>query len=213
MNEFTCKCWSAEGGLGTLPGSSHPPRWRRGTSKLSTWDPCVHELRVKGCRIRIRRIPRSDCIYVREYLGGRVLRDFSMSRIETRSQMNKAGVLDQSENLSRLRALRPKGATEKIRRANSEKVRVNSCRCRPGSLAGAAEPFLQWVFATIATYGLRPHELGHAEGINSSFRPGWLLGPAGGSGFAAALAAACARPPGLPLGRCCAFDWPLVPEP
>ena len=32
------------------------------------------------------------------------------------------------------------------------------------------EPFHQWVFGCIATYGLRPHELWHAEGIDSQ---GW----------------------------------------
>ena len=171
MNEFTCKCWSAEGGLGTLPGSSHPPRWRRGTSKLSTWDPCVHELRVKGCRIRIRRIPRSDCIYVREYLGGRVLRDFSMSRIETRSQMNKAGVLDQSENLSRLRALRPKGATEKIRRANSQKVRVNSCRCR-AALSGRSAPKDWDMAAPEAVLRAAGGAFSHADGRSLTYNSG-----------------------------------------
>jgi hypothetical protein len=247
--------------------------------KLSTWDQCVHELRVKGCRFRIRRIPRSDCIYVREYLGGRVVRDFSVKpyrhdddahvalirdrclkahesgrwpseaeavpgeavpnltwatlatlcrrgiearivkegsrvhavnhlvkvigrfsgpvsarrledwvleispveklhqfnrRIETLSQMNKAGVLDLSESLSRLRALRPKGAAEKIRKASSQKVRVIPADAELEAWLDQLEPFLQWVFATIATYGLRPHELWHAEGIDED---GWLTIP------------------------------------
>ena len=247
--------------------------------KLSTWDQCVHELRVKGCRFRIRRIPRSDCIYVREYLGGRVVRDFSVKpyrhdddahvalirdrclkahesgrwpseaeavpgeavpnltwatlatlcrrdiearivkegsrvhavnhlvkvigrfsgpvsarrleewvleispveklhqfnrRIETLSQMNKAGVLDLSETLSRLRALRPKGAAEKIRKASSQKVRVIPADAELEAWLDQLEPFLQWVFATIATYGLRPHELWHAEGIDED---GWLTIP------------------------------------
>ena len=37
------------------------------------------------------------------------------------------------------------------------------------------DPFHQWVFGCIATYGLRPHELWHAEGIDEQ---GWISIPA-----------------------------------
>jgi integrase len=92
-------------------------------------------------------------------------------RIETVSQMNKLGVLDLRESLSRLRALRPKGAAEKIRKASSQKVRVIPADADLQAWLDQLDPFLQWVFATIATYGLRPHELWHAEGIDED---GWL---------------------------------------
>jgi hypothetical protein len=36
------------------------------------------------------------------------------------------------------------------------------------------EPFHRWVFGCIATYGLRPHELWHAEGIDGQ---GWISIP------------------------------------
>ncbi len=73
--------------------------------------------------------------------------------------MHKAGVLHLSESLSRLRALRPKGAAEKIRKASSQKVRVIPVDADLQAWLDQLDPFRQWVFATIATYGLRPHEL------------------------------------------------------
>jgi hypothetical protein len=79
--------------------------------------------------------------------------------------------LDLTAVLQRLRDMRPKGAAEKIRKASSMRVRVIPTDEELQHWLDRLEPFHQWVFGCIATYGLRPHELWHAEGID---RQGWI---------------------------------------
>ena len=95
-------------------------------------------------------------------------------RIETLSQIHRSGQMDLTAELQRLRDLRPKGAAEKIRKASSMRVRVIPGDEDLQHWLDRLEPFHQWVFGCIATYGLRPHELWHAEGIDSQ---GWISIP------------------------------------
>ncbi|NDD45493.1 MAG: hypothetical protein EBZ24_08775, partial [Synechococcaceae bacterium WB9_4xB_025] len=95
-------------------------------------------------------------------------------RIETLSQIHRSGQMDLTAELQRLRDLRPKGAAEKIRKASSMRVRVIPADEDLQHWLDRLEPFHQWVFGCIATYGLRPHELWHAEGIDSQ---GWISIP------------------------------------
>lgn len=53
-----------------MPGSAPP--------NLPFWDQCVHELKVRHSRHRIRRHPGSPFIYVREMADGRKLGEFSL---------------------------------------------------------------------------------------------------------------------------------------
>jgi integrase len=244
---------------------------------LPFWDQCVHELKVRHSRYRIRRHPGSPFIYVREMADGRKLGEFSLQpmrwcnrddieeardlciqghrkgrwpatqseeptrggsdwaslaeacvndiklrickegsrahaindlrkriavfrgpvepqklqawvlehdprlqlksfnrRIETLSQIHRSGLMDLTSVLQRLRDMRPKGAAEKIRKASSMRVRVIPSDEDLQHWLDRLEPFHQWVFGCIATYGLRPHELWHAEGIDSQ---GWISIP------------------------------------
>ena len=95
-------------------------------------------------------------------------------RIETLSQIHRSGLLDLSGVLQKLRDQRPKGAAEKVRKASAMRVRVIPSDEDLQSWLDRLDPFLQWTFATIATYGLRPHELWHAEGIDEK---GWISIP------------------------------------
>ena len=95
-------------------------------------------------------------------------------RIETLSQIHRSGLMDLTVVLQHLRDMRPKGAAEKIRKASSMRVRVIPSDEDLQHWLDRLEPFHQWVFACIATYGLRPHELWHAEGIDSQ---GWISIP------------------------------------
>jgi integrase len=95
-------------------------------------------------------------------------------RIETLSQIHRSGLMDLTAVLQRLRDMRPKGAAEKIRKASSMRVRVIPTDEDLQHWLDRLEPFHQWVFGCIATYGLRPHELWHAEGID---RHGWISIP------------------------------------
>jgi hypothetical protein len=95
-------------------------------------------------------------------------------RIETLSQIHRSGLMDLTAVLQRLRDMRPKGAAEKIRKASSMRVRVIPSDEELQHWLDRLEPFHQWVFACIATYGLRPHELWHAEGIDDQ---GWISIP------------------------------------
>jgi integrase len=92
-------------------------------------------------------------------------------RIETLSQIQRSGLLDLAAVLEQVRSMRPKGAAEKIRKASSMRVRVIPSDEDLQHWLDRLEPFHQWVFGCIATYGLRPHELWHAEGIDSQ---GWI---------------------------------------
>ena len=95
-------------------------------------------------------------------------------RIETLSQIHRSGQMDLTAELQRLRDMRPKGAAEKIRKASSMRVRVIPGDEDLQHWLDRLEPLHQWVFGCIATYGLRPHELWHAEGIDSQ---GWISIP------------------------------------
>ena len=95
-------------------------------------------------------------------------------RIETLSQIHRSGLLDLSGVLQKLRDQRPKGAAEKVRKASAMRVRVIPSDEDLQSWLDRLDPFLQWTFATIATFGLRPHELWHAEGIDEK---GWISIP------------------------------------
>lgn len=98
-------------------------------------------------------------------------------RLETLAQIHASGLLDLSEALARLRALRPKGSARR-----RQEQRTQRPRAIPGDLAlqnwlDGLRGVEQWTFALIATYGLRPSEAWHAEGIDAQ---GWITIPGDG---------------------------------
>jgi len=133
----------------------------------------INDLRKRIARFRDRVDPQLLQNWAQEKDPLRNLKSFDR-RIETLSQIQRSGLLDLSSVLEWLRAMRPKGAAEKVRKASAKRVRVIPCDDDLQNWLDRLDPFLQWVFATIATYGLRPHELWHATGIDEK---GWISIP------------------------------------
>ena len=133
----------------------------------------INDLRKRIARFRDPVDPQQLQNWAQEKDPLRSLKSFNR-RIETLSQIHRSGLLDLSAVLERLRAMRPKGAAEKVRKASAMRVRVIPCDDDLQNWLDRLDPFLQWVFATIATYGLRPHELWHATGIDEK---GWISIP------------------------------------
>ena len=99
------------------------------------------------------------------------------NRLETISHIGKAGVLDVDESLKRLRALKPTGAAKREQDRRTQAVKaIPTEEALEGWLDGL-DGHLQWTLALIATYGLRPSEAWHAEGINDE---GWITIPGEG---------------------------------
>ncbi len=98
-------------------------------------------------------------------------------RLETLAQVHASGLLNMSDTLARLRALRPRGSARKRQEQRTQRPRaIPSDRALQDwldQLSGVE----RWVFALIATYGLRPSEAWHAEEIDAQ---GWLTVPGDG---------------------------------
>lgn len=99
------------------------------------------------------------------------------NRLETLSHINKAGVLEMKPSIERLKALRPTGAAKREQDQRTQQVKaIPTDEALEGWLDGL-DGHLQWTLALIATYGLRPSEAWHAEGINEQ---GWITIPGEG---------------------------------
>ena len=113
--------------------------------RLNTWDICSWDRESRQSRFRLRRYPRSPCIDVRELVQGMQVtaavscRPIALANQERRS--DPQGLLD---------ALEGDSTDEDLQH-----------------WLDRLEPFHQWVFGCNATYGLRPREPWHAEGIDS----------------------------------------------
>ena len=84
-------------------------------------------------------------------------------RLETLSQIHKSGLLNLSHEIELLRQLRPTGAAERLRKRSSQRVRLVPTDQQIEAWLDLLDPFHQWVYGCLATYGLRPHELWHAH--------------------------------------------------
>lgn len=133
----------------------------------------INDLRKRVAFLRGPIETKTLANWVLEYDPRLQLKSFNR-RIETLSQIHRSGLMDLSQDLQRLRGMRPKGAAEKIRKASSMRVRVIPSDEDLQHWLDRLDPFHQWVFGCIATYGLRPHELWHAEGIDEQ---GWISIP------------------------------------
>lgn len=98
-------------------------------------------------------------------------------RVETLAQIHSTGLLDLDETLRRLKALRPKGSARKRQDQRTQRPRVIPPDLGLQDWLDQLQGMEQWVFALIATYGLRPSEAWHAEGIDDQ---GWLTVPGDG---------------------------------
>lgn len=97
-------------------------------------------------------------------------------RLECLAQIEQAGVLELGETLSRLRRLRPRGAVARLQRSAGMRVRVVPEDEAIEAWLDRLDPFNQWMFAVLATYGLRPHELWHVQPPDAH---GWVTIPGG----------------------------------
>ncbi|MGB0873623.1 MAG: hypothetical protein ACPGSE_00070 [Synechococcus sp.] len=101
------------------------------------------------------------------------------NRIETISHVQKGldafdlGV-DLGDVIERLRSKRPTGSAAKEQAARSTHVRAIPEDDQLQAWLDRRSGHLQWVLAMCATYGLRPHEAWHAEGIDDN---GWVVVP------------------------------------
>ena len=179
---------------GHRQGSWPTPQSRRTVASGSDWselaEACIADIKLRICKEGSRAHSINDLrkriaqfrgpvearrlqAWVLEHDPRLQLKSFNR-RIETLSQIQRSGQMDLTAELQRLRDMRPKGAAEKIRKASSMRVRVIPTDEDLQHWLDRLEPFHQWVFGCIATYGLRPHELWHAEGIDSQ---GWISIP------------------------------------
>ena len=179
---------------GHRQGSWPTPQSRRTVASGSDWselaEACIADIKLRICKEGSRAHSINDLrkriahfrgpvearrlqAWVLEHDPRLQLKSFNR-RIETLSQIHRSGQMDLTAELQRLRDMRPKGAAEKIRKASSMRVRVIPTDGDLQHWLDRLEPFHQWVFGCIATYGLRPHELWHAEGIDSQ---GWISIP------------------------------------
>ena len=205
VNEFSLKSkrWCSRDDIeeardlciqGHRQGSWPTPQSRRTVASGSDWselaEACIADIKLRICKEGSRAHSINDLrkriaqfrgpvearrlqAWVLEHDPRLQLKSFNR-RIETLSQIHRSGQMDLTAELQRLRDMRPKGAAEKIRKASSMRVRVIPTDEDLQHWLDRLEPFHQWVFGCIATYGLRPHELWHAEGIDSQ---GWISIP------------------------------------
>lgn len=175
-------------GAWPLAPAKEPPASAGGWPALA--EACIADIKLRICKEGSRAHAINDLrkriamfrgpveakrlqVWVQEHDPRLQLKSFNR-RIETLSQIHRSGLMDLSAELQILRGMRPKGAAEKIRKASSMRVRVIPGDEDLQHWLDRLEPFHQWVFGCIATYGLRPHELWHAEGIDSE---GWISIP------------------------------------
>lgn len=86
-----------------------------------------------------------------------------------------AVLFDLQELLGELRRLRPKGGElKRIRQATQKPKAIPTDAQLQDWLDAIADPLLQWVYALVATYGLRPSEAWHVLPIDAD---GWITVP------------------------------------
>lgn len=98
-------------------------------------------------------------------------------RLETLAQIQSSGLMDLQQVLARLRALRPKGTARRRQVQATMRPRAIPSDAALQAWLDGLTGMEQWVFALIATYGLRPSEAWHAEGIDAQ---GWITIPGEG---------------------------------
>lgn len=98
-------------------------------------------------------------------------------RIETLAQVQASGLMDLQQVLARLRAMRPRGTARRRQAQATMRPRAIPTDEQLQAWLDGLQGMEQWVFALVATYGLRPSEAWHAEGIDAS---GWITIPGEG---------------------------------
>lgn len=98
-------------------------------------------------------------------------------RLETLGQIQASGLLDVRPVIERQKARRPVGSARKRQQQQTQRPRAIPTDAALQLWLDGLTGHLQWVFALIATYGLRPSEAWHAEGIDER---GWLTIPGEG---------------------------------
>ena len=99
------------------------------------------------------------------------------NRIETISHINKAVEMDLAATIAKLKSLKPTGSAKKLLDQRSQQIHAIPSDDQLQAWLDGFDGHLQWTLALIATYGLRPSEAWHAEGIDDD---GWLTIPGEG---------------------------------
>ena len=99
------------------------------------------------------------------------------NRLETLSHINKTGKMDLGPSLVKLKALRPTGAAKKEQEQRTQEIKAIPTDEALEAWLDGQKGLIQWTFALIATYGLRPSEAWHAEKIDEN---GWIVIPGEG---------------------------------
>lgn len=93
------------------------------------------------------------------------------NRLETLAHINESKLLDLSELIAKLKKLKPTGAAKKEQSIAAEDIKaIPADDDLQAWLDGIKNPVLQWTFAMVATYGLRPSEAWHVVKIDAK---GW----------------------------------------
>ena len=99
------------------------------------------------------------------------------NRIETISHIHRTNLIDLADVVSRLKDLRPKGAAQKELQRQTLEVKAIPSDEALEEYLDSLDGHLQWLLALISTYGLRPSEAWHAEGIDED---NWIVIPGEG---------------------------------
>lgn len=99
------------------------------------------------------------------------------NRIETLSHIDKAGDIDLTASIEKLRKLKPTGSAKRIQEQTTQQIKAIPDDQALQDWLDRLSGHEQWTLALIATYGLRPSEAWHAEGIDER---GWITIPGEG---------------------------------
>lgn len=100
------------------------------------------------------------------------------NRLETLSHIDKAGDLDLKPLIAELKAKRPTGAAKKEQERRTQQIRVIPDDLALEAWLDRLDGHVQWTFAMISTYGLRPSEAWHITDIDAD---GWATIPGEGA--------------------------------
>ena len=134
----------------------------------------INDLRLRISRLRGKPSAAALAEWVREMDPLAQRRSYTR-RLELLSWIDRVvPELALGPVLAELRSRRPRGAAVRLAAAQGQRVRVVPTDQAIEEWLDGLDGFNQWVFAVLAAYGIRPHELWHIEGLDEQ---GWVTIP------------------------------------